>query len=145
MLEQTAEVVEIVPEGVWVRAVESSGCGTCGGQGCSTRRIAELFQRTPRGFLVESALPLSRGDRIVIGIRDGSVLSGALRAYGWPLFMMLAGALVARFVMPGDGPAIAGLVVGGTVGWLVARGGRVERPVVLRHAHTLSVQLQPYK
>ncbi|PKO73185.1 MAG: Fis family transcriptional regulator, partial [Betaproteobacteria bacterium HGW-Betaproteobacteria-17] len=42
MLEQTAEVIKASPDGLWVRAVEPSGCGTCGGQGCASRRIAEL-------------------------------------------------------------------------------------------------------
>ncbi len=145
MLEQTAEVIDVAPEGAWVRAVESSGCGTCGGQGCATRRIAEVFQRRPRGFLVESALPLIRGDRIVVGIADGSVLSSALRAYGWPLASMLAGALLAQSFAPGDGPAIAGLLAGGVLGWLAGRGGRAARPVVLRREDSLPVQLKPFK
>ncbi|MCA1979813.1 MAG: SoxR reducing system RseC family protein, partial [Thiobacillus sp.] len=98
MLEQTAEVIAVAPEGAWVRAVESSGCGTCGGQGCSTRRIAELFRGAPRGFLVDSDVPLAEGERVVVGIEEGSVLSGAVRAYGLPLAAMLAGALLAQAV-----------------------------------------------
>lgn len=132
MLEQTAEVTQTASDGVWVKAVEPSGCATCGGQGCSTRRIAELFQRKPRHFLVDSDLSLSAGDRIVIGIADGSVLKGALRAYGWPLGLMLGGALLAQAVHPGDGPALIGMLMGGAAGWLVVRRGRTARPVVLR-------------
>ena len=132
MLEQAAEVTQTAFDGVWVKAVEPSGCGTCGGQGCSTRRIAELFQRNPRHFLVDSDFSLSAGDRIVIGIADGSVLKSALRAYGWPLGLMLAGALLAQGIHPGDGPALIGLLLGGVVGWQVVRRGRIARPVVLR-------------
>ncbi len=132
MLEQTAEVTSTAPDGVWVRAVEPSGCGTCGGQGCSSRRIAELFQRSPRNFLVDCDLSLSPGDRVVIGIAEGSVLSSALRAYGLPLGLMLAGALLAQAIQPGDGPALIGVVLGGLLGWLAVRGGRAARPVVLR-------------
>jgi sigma-E factor negative regulatory protein RseC len=132
MLEQTAKVTRTAPEGVWVQAVEPSGCGSCAGQGCSSRRIAELFQRSPRQFLVDCDLSLSPGDRVVIGIADGSVLSSALRAYGVPLGSMLAGALVAQAVQPGDGPALIGVVLGALVGWLTVRGGRAARPVVLR-------------
>jgi sigma-E factor negative regulatory protein RseC len=145
MLEQSAEVLEVAPEGAWVRAVESSGCGTCGGHGCATRRIAEVFQRTPRGFLVNSSLPLVRGDRVVVGIEDGSVLSGALRAYGVPLALMLAGALIAQAIRPGDGPAIAGLVAGGIAGWLAGRRGGPGRPVVLRHEGPVPIQLKSCK
>lgn len=132
MLEQTAEVIKTASDGVWVQAVEPSGCGTCAGQGCSSRRIAELFQRSPRHFLVDCDLSLSPGDRVVIGVAEGSVLKSALRAYGLPLGLMLAGALLAQAILPGDGPALAGVLLGGLAGWLAVRGGRVARPVVLR-------------
>lgn len=132
MLEQTAEVVKTAADGIWVQAVEPSGCGTCGGQGCASRRIAEMFQRKPRHFLVDCDLSLAPGDRIVVGIARGSVLRSALRAYGLPLGLMLAGALLAQAVQPGDGPAVVGMLLGGVAGWLAARGGRAARPVVLR-------------
>jgi sigma-E factor negative regulatory protein RseC len=132
MLEQAAEVTRTAPDGVWVQAVEPSGCGTCGGRGCSSRRIAELFQRSPRQFLVDCDLSLSPGDRVVIGIAEGSVLASALRAYGVPLGLMLAGALLAQVIQPGDGPALIGVVLGALVGWMAVRGGRAARPVVLR-------------
>ncbi|MEW5967097.1 MAG: SoxR reducing system RseC family protein [Pseudomonadota bacterium] len=132
MLEQTAEVIKTAPDGIWVRAVEPSGCGTCGGQGCSSRRIAELFQRKPRLFRVDCDLALAPGDRVVVGIADGSVLSGAVRAYGLPLALMLAGALLGQAIRPGDGAAFAGLLAGGLLGWAIGRGGRAVRPAVLR-------------
>ncbi|HUX30980.1 MAG TPA: SoxR reducing system RseC family protein [Thiobacillus sp.] len=132
MLEQTAEVIKTAADGIWVQAVEPSGCGTCGGQGCASRRIAEMFQRKPRHFLVDCDLSLAPGDRIVVGIARGSVLRSALRAYGLPLGLMLAGALLAQAVQPGDGPAVVGMLLGGVAGWLAARGGRAARPVVLR-------------
>lgn len=132
MLEQTAEIIKTAPNGVWVQAVEPSGCGTCGGHGCSSRRIAELFQRKPRQFLVDCDLALAPGDRVVVGIARGSVLKSAMRAYGLPLGMMLAGALLAQVAWPGDASAVAGMLLGGVVGWLAGRGGRTERPVVLR-------------
>jgi sigma-E factor negative regulatory protein RseC len=132
MLEQTAEVVKTAADGIWVQAVEPSGCGTCGGQGCASRRIAEIFQRKPRNFLVDCDLSLAPGDRVVVGIARGSVLRSALRAYGLPLGLMLAGALLAQAVQPGDGPAVVGMLLGGVTGWLAARGGRAARPVVLR-------------
>lgn len=133
MLEQTARVVRTAADGVWVQAVEpAGGCGSCGGQGCSARRLGEIFQGKPRQFRVDCDLALAAGDRIVIGIAEGSVLRGAARAYGVPLALMLLGALLAQALYPGDGAAVAGMVIGGLVGWLLARGGRSVRPVVLR-------------
>jgi sigma-E factor negative regulatory protein RseC len=133
MLEQTAVVTKTAPDGIWVRAVEpSGGCGSCGGQGCSTRRIAEMFQRKPRHFLVDCDLALAPGDRIVVGIADGHVLKSALRAYALPLGLILLGAILGRMVQPGDASAVVGMLLGGVLGWLAVRGGPVVRPVVLR-------------
>lgn len=132
MLEQTAEIVRTAPEGVWVRAVEPSGCGTCGGQGCSSRRIAELFQRKPRQFLVDCDLSLSPGDRVVVGIARGSVLRSAIRAYGLALALMLGGALLGQALRPGDAAAVLGLVIGAALGGLFVRNARAPRPAVLR-------------
>lgn len=141
MLEQTAEVTRTASDGVWVQAVEPSGCGTCGGQGCSSRRIAELFQRKPRQFLVDCDLALAPGDRVVVGIAQGSVLRSALRAYGLPLGLMLGGALLAQAIQPGDGAALVGMLVGGVAGGVAARGGRTARPVVLRREDKILFQV----
>lgn len=141
MLEQTAEVIKTASDGIWVQAVEPAGCGTCAGQGCASRRIAELFQRKPRHFLVDCDLSLSPGDRIVVGIAEGSVLKSAMRAYALPLVLMLTGALLGQSIQPGDGTALLGMLLGGVVGGLVARGGRSARPVVLRREDNNLFQL----
>jgi sigma-E factor negative regulatory protein RseC len=132
MLEQSARVVEASPEGVWVEAVEPSGCGTCGGQGCSSRRIAELLQRRPRRYRVDSDLELAAGERVVVGIAEGSVLRAALRGYGVPLLLMLAGALLADALWPGDLSAVAGMLAGGLLGWTGLRGRAAPLPMVVR-------------
>ena len=137
MLEQTVEVIKTAADGIWVQAVEPSGCGTCAGQGCSSRRIAELFQRKPRLFLVDCDLALSPGDRAVVGIANGSVLKSALRAYGQPLALMLSGALLSQAIEVGDGSALIGVLLGGTAGWLLARNSQAARPVVLRREEIL--------
>lgn len=132
MLEQTVEVIKTASDGIWVQAVEPSGCGTCAGQGCSSRRIAELFQRKPRLFRVDCDLALAPGDRAIVGIVNGSVLKSALRAYGQPLALMLGSALLSQAFEPGDGPALIGMLLGGAVSWVLARNSQAARPVVLR-------------
>ena len=132
MLEQTVEVIKTASDGIWVQAVEPSGCGTCAGQGCSSRRIAELFQRKPRLFRVDCDLALAPGDRAIVGIANGSVLNAALRAYGQPLALILAGALLSQAITPGDGSALLGALMGAAASWVWARNSQAERPVVLR-------------
>ena len=132
MLEQTVEVIKTAADGIWVQAVEPAGCGTCAGQGCSSRRIAELFQRKPPLFRVDCDLALSPGDRAIVGIVNGSVLKSALRVYGRPLVLMLGGALLSQLFEVGDGPALIGFLLGGAVSWMLARNSQAARPVVLR-------------
>jgi sigma-E factor negative regulatory protein RseC len=137
MLEQHARVVRVAEDGVWVEAVEPSGCGTCGGNGCSTRQIAEIFQRRPRHFRVASELPLAAGERVVVGIAHGGVLRAAFQAYGVPVLLVFAGALAGNAWQPGDFAAALGAVCGGLVAWGVARASgrrhaRAMQPIVLR-------------
>lgn len=137
MLEQHARVIESSVEGVWVEAVEPSGCGICAGQGCASRQIAELFQRTPRHYRVESRLGLSTGDRVVVGMPDGSLIRSALYLYGLPLVLILAGALFAQAWVPGDAAAVMGALAGGLAAWgltafNLAGRGEFYRPMVVR-------------
>lgn len=144
MLEQHARVIESSEAGVWVEPVEPSGCGVCAGQGCASRQIAELFQRYPRRYQVESHFDVSAGDRVVIGMPEGSVVRSALSLYGLPLLFILAGALLAQAWSPGDAIAVLGAVLGGLVAWgltgfnLVGRDTRY-RPVVMRREAMIMV------
>jgi sigma-E factor negative regulatory protein RseC len=63
-----------------------------------------LFQRKPRLFRVDCDLALAPGDRAIVGIANGSVLNAALRAYGQPLALILAGALLSQAIAPAMAP-----------------------------------------
>lgn len=137
MLEQPARVIESSEAGVWVEPVAPSGCGVCAGQGCASRQLAEFFQRRPRRYQVQSSLPLSVGDRVVVGLPDGSLLGSVLLVYGLPLVCILTGAVVAQLWRPGDAAAVLGALVGGGMAWAVTfisrmGRGRHARPEILR-------------
>lgn len=137
MLEQHARVIENSAAGVWVEAVEPAGCGICAGQGCATRQLAELFQRSPRRYRVESHLRVSAGDRVIVGVPEGSLTRSALTLYGLPLVLILAGALFGQTLVPGDAAAVMGSVAGGLVAWGLAAfnpagRGTLPRPAVIR-------------
>ena len=137
MLEQHARVIENLAAGVWVEAVEPAGCGICAGQGCATRQLAELFQRSPRRYRVESHFRVSAGDRVIVGVPDGSLTRSALTLYGLPLVLILAGALFGQTLVPGDAAAVMGAVAGGLVSWGLATlnsagHGALPRPAVIR-------------
>ena len=137
MLEQHARVVQSSGQGIWVEAIEPDGCGVCEGQGCASRRLAELFQRAPRQYPVESRLPVSPGDKVIVGIPEGSVLRSAIYLYGMPLLLILGGALLLKGWFPGDAGAVTGAVLGVFVaGAFIALSSRTRQsgsqPVVLR-------------
>lgn len=137
MLEQPARVIESSEAGVWVEPVAPSGCGVCAGQGCASRQLAEFFQRRPRRYQVQTRLALSVGDRVIVGVPEGSVLSSVFLLYGLPLVFVLTGAAMAQLWRPGDAAAVTGALVGGALAWglrFVTRTGRgmQVRPEILR-------------
>lgn len=111
MLEQHAVVIRTEVAKAWVEARESSTCGSCGTGGCSTRRLADLFGRKDRAYPVNNTLQATVGERVVVGVPTGALWKSALRLYGLPLFLMLAGALAGQSVN-GDAGAAAGLLAG---------------------------------
>lgn len=133
MVEQPARVVRAGGDGVWVEPVEPGSCGTCGGNGCGARRLAEIFTAKSRNFRVDTTLSLAPGDRVVVGVPEGAVLAAAGRTYGLPLLLMVAGAWAGKTLFAGDLAAVVGLLLaGGLATLLVARGRQNVRPVVLR-------------
>ena len=119
MLEQHARVVKSSAEGVWVEAIAPESCGICAGHGCASRQIVELFQRLPRRYRVESWPGLSVGDRVVVGVPEGSVIRSALYCYGLPLVLIMGGAVLAQMWAPGDPAAVAGAITGALMAWWV--------------------------
>ena len=136
MLEQRARVVQSSEKGILVEAVEP-GCGVCEGQGCASRRIAELFQRTPSLYPIKSSLRLSPGDEVLVGIPEGSLLRSAVYLYGMPLLLILGGALLFQAWLPGDVGSVAGALTGVFVaGAVIASMSRKHRfghePIMIR-------------
>lgn len=111
MLEQHAVVIRIETTKAWVEARESGTCGSCGTGGCSTRRLADLFGSKDRAYPVNNTLLAAVGERVVVGVPAGALWKSALRLYGLPLFLMLAGALAGQSEN-GDAGAAAGLLAG---------------------------------
>lgn len=135
LLEQHAIVTRVEDDAVWVEAREPSGCGTCGGGGCSTRQLAELFRPGARGFRVRDPLGVKAGEMVWVGYPEGSIWQGALGAYGLPLALLLFGGLLGQRVFAGDAGAAAGAALGLLAGLLVlaAHGRkRVALPVIVR-------------
>jgi len=146
MLEQHARVVHCSEQGVWVKASDPIGCGVCAGGGCTSRRIAELFQRSPRQYQVESRFPVAIGDEVIVGLPNGSLLHSTLHLYGLPLAAVLLGAGLSQWVWANDVGAVAGALVGLLLAgaWIIYQSSNshsASRPSVIRRGtHVLILE-----
>lgn len=143
MIEETARVAHVQGRRVWISAIERSACGSCAQGGCSTRVLAKMLPR--RDLEVDSALPLSPGDLVVVGIDESALLKSSLMLYIFPLLSLFCGAALAQWVAQalgspaGETWAVVGAAIGlftsllGLRLWLNTWGiAHVVRPVVLR-------------
>jgi sigma-E factor negative regulatory protein RseC len=141
-LEQHVIVTRAEADMVWVEAREPSGCGTCGGSGCSTRQLAELFRPRFRGFRVRDPLGVKAGEMVWVGYPAGSIWHGALEAYGLPLLLVLLGGLLGQLVYTSDAGAALGAGLGLLTGLAtLSISGRksVSLPVIVRRDNEQSV------
>ncbi|MFQ5644498.1 MAG: SoxR reducing system RseC family protein [Thiogranum sp.] len=95
MLEETAQVVRIDGDEIWVETQRQSSCGSCAAaKGCGTATLAKVLGRRRTRVRVLSDQPLGIGDRVVIGIREQALVRGSLAVYAVPILLLLAGGFV---------------------------------------------------
>ncbi|MGA7950561.1 MAG: SoxR reducing system RseC family protein [Thiobacillaceae bacterium] len=146
LLEQHAVVTRVEPGAAWVEAREPSGCGTCGGIGCSTRQLAEMFRPKAHDFRVEDPLGVKTGEMVWVGYPAGAVWHGALSAYGLPLVLVLLGGLLGQLQTGGDAGASLGAGLGlmlGMIGLVISGRKRASLPVILRRDGEQPVTFTP--
>lgn len=146
MIEERALVVALEGEQALLEIVRDQPCGLCGqSRGCGGALWSRLLRRRDRVFRAENRLNAQVGDLVVVGMDESAVLRGATLAYGMPLMLLLAGAMLgsAAFfpVMPQDAAAALGGVAGlsGGLFWLRRQAASAIdnsrfRPIVLRAA-----------
>lgn len=148
MIEETARVVAVDADAVWIEARRESACGRCALRaGCGHGLLDEL-RRAPA---IQLRLPRADGDpalevgaRVVLGISEHAVLSGSLRMYALPLAGLLSGTLMGSGMagLPAAAATSADLVavLGGVLGLLLGlaavfvldRRRPMEMPQILR-------------
>lgn len=138
LLETPARVIRSQDGLALVEADYGGGCGSgaCASGGCGAAVLAQLFTRNPRGPLeVIDALGTRPGERVVVGVEEGSVLNASLLVYLLPLVLLLAGAVGARQLLETDAMAALGGLLGLAAGfWAARRFNRraPARPRILR-------------
>jgi len=159
MLEETAQVVAVEGSEVWVETERRSSCSSCAVQaGCGSAALAKVLGQRRSRVRALSDMPLSVGDRVVIGIREQAVVRGSLAVYAVPVVMLLLGAVAGdmgarQFLW--HNAELASLVLGvaglaGGLWWLSAFSSRIRhsadyQPVVLRRLARSAVQVMAIK
>jgi sigma-E factor negative regulatory protein RseC len=130
MLEETAQVVRIDGDEVWVETQRRSTCASCAAEkGCGTATLAKVLGKRRTLVRVLSDQPLSVGDQVVIGIREQALVRGSLAELGAQHFLW-DNAELASVVL-----GVSGLIAG--LFWLRQFTRRIKyddkyQPLVLR-------------
>ncbi len=116
MIEEEAIVSQIKNYQVWVKTLQASSCGKCTqSSGCSTSLLEKYIPK--RDIPVDTDLSLSAGDKVLVGIDEGTLIKGSLLLYIVPLFAMFIGA--------GAGEAVSVYVPGLSADMVTAVSGLV--------------------
>ncbi len=133
LLEGVAKVVRVHGPVAWLEPEQSASCGSCAASStCGAKGYGTLASRIEaRAFTLPNTDDFRAGDRVVVGIAQGSLVRGALLAYGLPLLCAWVGAAVAQSAFGRDivtmvamfGGLASGLVLAGKVaGRMFAQG-----------------------
>ena len=123
MIEGFARVVAVEHGRVWLEPEVTASCGSCSSVGlCSIGKDAGAARKlAARRFELPGDLGLRVGERVVVGVRDDTLVKGAMTAYGIPLLTIMAGGITGQEWGGTDGMAALGALGGLIVGLLIAR------------------------
>lgn len=123
MIEASAVVLALEGDRARVRVVDRpGGCGRCDEPGgCRSAKLAYALGQPNEEFVVPNPVGAKVGERVVILLRDGSALRGALLSYGLGACLLLGGAAVGH-VIAGQGHEDGFALIGGVTGLLITLG-----------------------
>ncbi|MCW2106828.1 UNVERIFIED_ORG: sigma-E factor negative regulatory protein RseC [Rahnella aquatilis] len=122
MMKEWATVVSWKDGIATLRCETQAGCSSCHSRsGCSARVLNELGPQTEHNLQVSVKEPLAPGQKVELGIPEGSLLRSALLVYMTPLFGVIAGGGALQALLKADVYAVIGAVLGGGLGFLIAK------------------------
>ncbi|MDW2741889.1 SoxR-reducing system protein RseC [Atlantibacter subterraneus] len=100
-----------------------SSCSSCASRaGCGSRILNKLGPQTSHSITVPCDHPLVAGQKVELGIAEGSLLGSALVVYMSPLVGLFIVAGLFQMLFHTDLAAMAGAILGGVGGFLLAKG-----------------------
>lgn len=100
-----------------------ASCNSCASRaGCGSRVLNKLGPQTTHTISVPSEQPLVEGQKVELGIAEGSLLGSAMLVYLSPLVGLFALGGLFQMLFGTDLAAMCGGALGGVGGFLLARG-----------------------
>lgn len=122
MIKEWATVVSWEQGEALVSCDVKASCSNCASRsGCGTRVLNKLGPQTTHTLVVPCDQPLVAGQKVELGIAEGSLLGSAMLVYLTPLVGMFAVAGLFQTLFGYDLAALGGAVLGGVGGFLLAR------------------------
>ncbi|WP_369310631.1 SoxR-reducing system protein RseC [Providencia rettgeri] len=122
MVKEWATVVRWQNGRALLRYGSSSGCGSCGARKtCGSYALSKIGPNTEHELEIAIEQPLVEGQKIEVGIPEGSLIRSAMLVYLTPILgLFIFAGLAQSFDIEQFGVAISG-VVGGVIGFFTAR------------------------
>ena len=123
MIKEWATVVSWQNGVALVHCDVKASCSSCASRaGCGSRVLNKLGPQTSHTISVPCEQPLSAGQKVELGIAEGSLLGSAMLVYMSPLAGLFLFAALFQVLFGSDLAALSGAVLGGVGGFLIARG-----------------------
>lgn len=99
MVEESARVLRVEGDVVWVQAIAKSACGSCQAQkGCGHSLLAKAGQKQIDLPVDRNGLDVVENDQVIIGVPEQAILRSSLLMYGVPLMAMIAVAITLSLI-----------------------------------------------
>lgn len=123
MIKEWATVVSWENGEALLRCDVKASCSSCASRaGCGTRLLNKLGPQNHHLLSVTSEQPLVEGQKVELGIAEGSLIGSALLVYMSPLVGLFIVAAIFQGLFASDLAAFCGAILGGVGGFLIARG-----------------------
>lgn len=140
MMKEWATVISWQDGIAKLRCETQAGCSSCHSRsGCGARVLNELGPQTEHHLRINVAQQLQPGQKVELGIHEGSLLYSAFLVYMTPLLGVILGGGLLQWLTQGDLYSVIGAIAGGGLGFLAARilASRLEnqsgyQPVILQ-------------
>ncbi|AJJ11509.1 sigma-E factor regulatory protein rseC [Yersinia rohdei] len=122
MMKEWATVISWQNGVALLRCEPHSGCGSCNARsGCGSNLLNELGPESEHQLKVAISQPLEPGQKVEVGISEGSLLRSASLVYLTPLAGLISGGALFQALLITDAFTALGAVSGAVLGFLLAR------------------------